>query len=67
MKQPESEYRDSVLWSSLHAIIAELTATGEIAINTAPDYVVAYVCRELVATKAIAEAALRPRREATER
>jgi hypothetical protein len=61
MKQPASEYRGSMLWSTVQAIMADLSATGEIAINTAPDYVIAYVCRELVAKKAIAEAALRPR------
>lgn len=66
MKQPASEYRDSVVWSALQRILADLTTTGEIAINTAPDYVVAYVCRELVARKAVTEAALRPRREANE-
>lgn len=66
MRQPASEYRDSVLWSTVQAILADLTTTGEIAINTAPDYVIAYVCRELVAKKAIAEAALRTRPEADE-
>jgi hypothetical protein len=66
MKQPVSEYRDSVLWSALQAILADLTTTGEIAINTAPDYVVAHVCRELVARKAVSEDALRPRRQGKE-
>lgn len=65
MKQPASEHRDSVLWSALHTILADLAATGEITINTAPDYVVAYVSRELVAKKAITDAAMRPRREAS--
>ena len=62
MKQPASEYRDSMLWFALQAIVTDLTTTGEIAINTAPDYVIAYVCRELVAKKMVSETGLRPRR-----
>ena len=62
MKQPGSEYRDSMLWFGLQAIVADLTTTGEIAIQTAPDYVIAYICRELVAKKMVSEAALRSRR-----
>jgi hypothetical protein len=62
MKQPASEYRDSMLWFALQSIVADLTTTGEIAINTGPDYVIAYVCRELVAKKMVSEAGLRSRR-----
>ncbi len=61
MKQPVSEYRDSVVWSALHAIFGELVATGEITINTAPDYVTAHVCRELAAKRIVTESALRRR------
>ena len=67
VKQPISEYRDSALWSALHAIFAELVATREITINTGPDYVTAHVCRELVAKKVVTESALRPRHETKER
>ena len=66
MKQPASKYRDSMLWSALEGILADLTTTREIAINTAPDYVIAYICNELVAKKAVTEAALSPRRAASE-
>jgi len=62
MKQPGSEYRDSMLWSALQAIVSDLTTTGEIGIHTAPDYVIAYLCRELVAKKMVSEGALRSRR-----
>jgi hypothetical protein len=67
MTRSTSDYRGSVLWSALKAILADLTTSGEIAINTAPDYVIEHLCRELVAKKAITESALRPRREANER
>jgi hypothetical protein len=64
MKQPASEYRDSMLWSALQSILTELTTSGEIAINTAPDYVIAFICRELVAKNAVTDAALTTRRPA---
>lgn len=44
-------YRDTPLWDALEATIAELTSTNEITVNTAPDYVIGYLCRELVAKK----------------
>ena len=66
MKQPASEYRDSILWSALQSILTDLTTSGEIAINTAPDYVIAFICRELVAKNAITNAALSTRRAANE-
>ena len=67
MTKSTSEYRGSVLWSALTTILAELTTSGEVAINTAPDYVIEHLCRELVAKKTITEAALGPRRGAGER
>jgi hypothetical protein len=66
MKQPASEYRDSILWFAVQGIVEDLTTSGEIAINTAPDYVIAYLCRELAAKKMVSESALRPRRGAEE-
>lgn len=66
MKPPFSEYRDSAMWSALHVIFGELVATGEITINTAPDYVTAHVCRELAAKRIVTGAALRRRDETNE-
>jgi len=63
MKQPRSEYRDSALWRALDAIISQLSASGEVKVGTAPDYVIAHICRELVAKKLICEAGLRDPRE----
>jgi hypothetical protein len=54
-----SEFKDTALWSAVADTIAELVATGEIAVNTAPDYVIAYVCRELAAKQVVAVAAVR--------
>lgn len=54
-----SEFKDTALWSAVADTVAELVATGEIAINTAPDYVIGYVCRELAAKQVVAVAAVR--------
>ena len=43
------EYRDSALWRAVEEIVNELGATREILINTAPEYVIGYFCRELSA------------------
>jgi hypothetical protein len=52
------EYRDTTLWSAIEDMITELAATREISVNTAPEYVVGYLCRELAAKKLITSAAL---------
>jgi hypothetical protein len=61
MNQPVSDFRNSALWSALEKMVAELTTTGEIAVNTAPAYVVTYLCQELSARKLVTAEALRPR------
>jgi hypothetical protein len=61
MKQPASEYRDSAVWSALEGIVRELSTTQEIVVNTAPDYVIAHICRELAAKRLISEAGMKAR------
>jgi hypothetical protein len=58
MKRRLTEHGDSALWSAVGEILAELETTGEVSVNTNPDYVVAFVCRELVAKKLITKRAL---------
>lgn len=48
------EYRDTPLWTAIEATIAELAASREVSVNTAPDYVVGYLCQELIAKRLIA-------------
>ena len=50
---PFSEYRNTPLWSAIEDIIADLVASRELAVNTAPDYVIGYLCQELMAKKLI--------------
>jgi hypothetical protein len=46
-------YRDTPLWKAVEATITELSASHELSVNTAPDYVIGYVCQELIAKKLI--------------
>ena len=52
------EYRNTPPWRALAGVVADLEASGEIKIETAPDYVIGYMCRELAAKWIIASAAL---------
>lgn len=58
--RPLNEFRNTPLWSTIEATIAELVVTRELSVNTAPDYVIAYLCQELAAKKLITPAALQP-------
>ena len=62
MTSSKNEFQGTVLWSPLEGIIAELEASGEIAVDTAPAYVITYTCRELLAKKVVTDAAMLPRR-----
>lgn len=63
MKQrPFEEYRDTPLWRALASALAELESSREIRVETAPEYVIGHLCRELAAKWVVASAALsRPR------
>lgn len=56
--RPFGEYRNTPLWRALAAVVADLEASREITVATAPDYVIGYLCRELVAKKVVRESAL---------
>jgi hypothetical protein len=51
--RPFDQYRDTPLWSAIEATIAELIATRELSVNTAPAYVIGYLCQELAAKRLI--------------
>jgi len=61
VKGSANEFQDSVLWLAVGGILSELNTTGEIAINTSPDYVIAFICQELSAKKLVTAEALRQR------
>ncbi|MGZ8376301.1 MAG: hypothetical protein ACXWZS_01345 [Gemmatirosa sp.] len=52
------DYKDTPLWRVVAAAVAELEATREIAVATAPDYVVGYICQQLVAARVAGASAL---------
>ena len=56
--RPYEHYRDTPLWAAVAAVLTELQANGEVRVDTAPDYVIGYVCRELEAKAVVAPTAL---------
>ena len=57
--RPFAEFRDTPLWHLLADAVAELEATREIAVSTAPEYVIGYLCQQLVGRRAVVPEALR--------
>jgi hypothetical protein len=55
---PFAEYRNTALWRALAGALADLEASGEVVVATAPDYVIGYLCQELAAKWVIASSAL---------
>jgi hypothetical protein len=53
---PFRDTRDTPLWAAVEGTVTELVASRELSVNTAPDYVSDYLCRELVAKKLIVPA-----------
>jgi hypothetical protein len=58
--RPFDEYRDSPLWRALARMLADLEASREVTVATAPEYVIGYLCRELAAKKVVRDDALTP-------
>lgn len=50
---PFAEHRGTQLWDAVEDSINELVTTREVSVHTARDYVVGYLCRELVAKRLI--------------
>lgn len=61
MTRPHDAYERSALWHALATSLDELQVTGEIALATAPEYVLGYLCQELAARGIITEYGLAPR------
>ncbi len=56
--RPFDEYRDTPLWRALASVLADLEASREVTVATAPEYVIGYLCRELAAKKVVSANAL---------
>ena len=57
MSNAFEEYRDTPLWRVVAAALTELETTREIAVATAPEYVIGYLCERLVAGRIATSAA----------
>lgn len=57
---PYTTYRETPLWAAVASVLEELQASGEVKVDTAPEYVIGYFCRELAAKAVVAPAALTP-------
>lgn len=53
MSQMRSQFQHTPLWAALASTIAELQATGEMRVDTDVDYVIDFLCRELVAKRVV--------------
>ena len=58
MAHPYAEYNDTPIWRTLAAAVRELEANGDVVVQTAPDYVIGYLCQQLVVRKLLERAAL---------
>jgi hypothetical protein len=58
MSRSRSQFLHTPLWAAVATTIAELKATGELRVDTEVDYVIDYLCRELVAKNVVSSAAI---------
>jgi hypothetical protein len=58
MNTARSPFQYTPLWAAVASAISELQATSEVRIETAEDYVIDYICRELAAKQVVAPSAL---------
>ena len=61
MPHPYTDYRDTHLWRAVASVVAELEASGEVRVETAPEYVIGYLCRELAVKGVVTREALTTR------
>ena len=58
MVHPYAEYNDTPVWRAVAAAVRELEANKDVMLHTAPDYVIGYLCQQLVMRKLLVPAAL---------
>jgi hypothetical protein len=58
MEHQYAAYSDTPLWNALAGALADLEASREITVATAPEYVIGYLCRELAAKSVVVATAL---------
>jgi hypothetical protein len=58
MRKPDAsrvyqQYEGTPLWEALAGALAELEASREVVVGTAPHYVIGYLCQELAAKRVV--------------
>jgi hypothetical protein len=56
--RPFPEYQHTLLWRAVERALADLQRSGELTVETAPEYVIGYLCQELAARQVLADGAL---------
>ena len=67
MTRPYATFARTQLWRAVEQAVLELQATGEVRLATAPEYVIGYLCQELVARDVVADRGLAERGTSTDR
>ena len=58
MARMYEQYEGTPLWRALAGALTELEANGDVKVQTAPDYVIGYLCQEMAAKWIVASSAL---------
>lgn len=58
MTQQYNQFIDTPVWRTVAAAIAELEKNKDLTITTAPEYVVGFLCQQLVVRRIVGPAAL---------
>ncbi len=58
MAHSYAQYEGTPLWRAVAGALGDLQSSGEVRLETAPDYVVGYLCQELAAKWIVASSAL---------
>ncbi|HEX6599759.1 MAG TPA: hypothetical protein VF034_10595 [Gemmatimonadaceae bacterium] len=58
MPHQYTAYQETHLWRAVASVVADLQASGEVRVETAPEYVIGYLCRELAAKGVVTREAL---------
>lgn len=55
--RPLADFQHTPLWRAIAKALADLEASGELVVETAPEYVVGYLCQELAAKRVVTDEA----------
>ena len=56
--RPFAQYQHTMLWRALERALADLQRSHELTLETAPEYVIGYLCQELAARQVLTDGAL---------